>query len=226
MQHTLHTLLVALILILTLVVWGSPLDNFNSGERSAVGRSEPIEYTELQSRNDLSLINHATSSPGRLKPIVREEITSLVPVRRTSTPQPGDFIHGSLQRRGIRTVGGLTYRYLQAYIIDPVTEGFRTLGRDLDAAFASYKKVSESLKADHPPLFQLNFTYGSWQLILTCGNPLNVAIVRDILDLLTFATMILGTVWLRLSFWSVTAGAIMVILALLPQQPGRQNMIP
>ncbi|KAL8821486.1 MAG: hypothetical protein Q9191_007296 [Dirinaria sp. TL-2023a] len=147
------------------------------------------------------------------------------PIRRHPHKTLSDLTGASLQRRGPKTFSGLTYRYLQVYVIQPVTEGFSALDADLDAAYVSYLRALKSIKADHPPLFRLRFTYGKLQLTFTCANPLNLESVQEAIGLLLFSVKMFWAAYCHIAFWSVKAGVFFMVFTVVPEMAGGQNII-
>ena len=96
---------------------------------------------------------------------------------------------------------------------------------DLDAAFDSYLRAIESIKADHPPLFRLSLAYGAFRLEFDCPNPLNKDAVKDSIILLTFVMKIFGAALFRLQIWSAVAAGLVVTFGVLPRLEGSQHAI-
>ena len=227
MRHILHrSLAVLLLILLRTVATGSLLDIFDSGGRNVASRCEDVGP---ERSNDLSLVNnYPTLSPESSIPIVQEQqTTSLAPITRRNphTTAPGDLFEAALQRRGRETLGGLAYRYLEVYIIQPATEGLSALSADLDAAYESYQQALKAIKADHPPLFQLRLTYGRLQLSFTATNPLNVEAVQDAIGLFLFAAKIGWAAYFRIALWSLKATLFFAAFTILPQMSGGHNLI-
>ena len=188
---------------------GTPPHVLQHGKYDAEGRAVAAQIYQQHIGSRAYLPSYASTKarhPGKMKPTLSES-------------------PGSLNRRNLPGVGKMIYRVLENNVFLPAQKAHRDLQQDTVAAYEAFQRIMENLDRNHPPILNTKLVYGSHEIAIYCGNPLNVNQVRSIIHTVLFLVMSSFSQTLRMFFWAGKLMVIQVIYLHLPRHPGRQNLI-
>lgn len=218
--RVLTTLLPALLLLCISVSTATPINSLDVSARSglaSIAHAEPQDNANTYGTDYEGLVLREAPTNDR------KDSHGLV--LRSPHLQAQAITTHALHPRHLSNIPGITYRFLEVHLFDPVVAQFKLLGDELDAAFASYQQSLTWIKSDHPPLFRLSLTLGSLQLNISCPNPMNVDRIREAVSIATFARKIFFAIWFRMAIWSWEGTAIVLVFGLVPQLQRGPNVI-
>ena len=210
-------------ILLNAIVAATPLLSTRRHDEATFEPLDEVNRRTLEMDTAFESATYAIHSP-KLPIADNIQDSPALGIRSSQLPKR-DFIPNRLTHRSLLTHANFSYGFFAYNVVDMVTTPLKTMKDDLDAAFASYQRASESIHADHQPLFRLSFTLGALQLRLDCPNPMNLDTVKEAVSLATFAWKMFGAFYFRIWLWYVPWGVVFLTLGYLPRQ-GVQNMIP